>query len=111
MKHASRSPSDVSTLIERRRPVGTEPPPSVDQHLLAILAGPPGVYETPGELFARRELELGNTFAGLPKHQACALHVRLTVRFPGDVVAMRFATLAMDRRARLLTFLRLHCGE
>lgn len=52
--------------------------------------------------FRRKEHALGALFATLSVMEARALHARLSNPRPGDAVAARFATLVIERRARLL---------
>jgi hypothetical protein len=78
---------------------------SYDARLAAILDAEllPGEPALVG--FARKERELGEAFAALPVMDQRALHARLGVIRPGDMLAAKFARLTSDRRARLVAFL------
>jgi hypothetical protein len=78
---------------------------SCDAQLAAILDAEllPGEPALVG--FARKERELGEAFAALPIMDQRALHARLGVLRPGDLLAAKFARLTADRRARLVAFL------
>ena len=92
---------------------GTTPPAAAhsafDDRLLAILEAPLRATESPTQGFDRKERDLGNAFFQLTADEAEALRRRLIVNFACDLVARRFAGLAHDRKARLLTFLESHC--
>jgi hypothetical protein len=107
------------TLVLRRRPAGTQPPIQ-DEHaecanavleakLLAILDSPIASIETPTQGFDRKERAIGDTFSELGARDGAALLARLTINFPSDVVARKFNKLTLERRERLLNFLRLVC--
>ncbi len=55
--------------------------------------------------FARKERELGETFAALPIMDQRALHTRLSNPRASDALAAKFGRLTTDRRARLIAFL------
>ena len=55
--------------------------------------------------FARKERELGETFAALPIMDQRALHTRLSHPKAGDTLAAKFGRMTSDRRARLIAFL------
>lgn len=78
---------------------------SYDAPLAAILDAEllPGEPALVG--FSRKERELGEAFAALPVMDQRALHARLSVLRPGDLLAAKFARLTSERRARLVAFL------
>ncbi len=105
-------PRDGSTLVLRRRPIATEPPPVItcadavlEAKLLAILDAPLSARETPTAGFDRKERALGNAFAELTRAQAGALFDRLEINYTRDDLARKFHKLTDVRRDRLMTFL------
>lgn len=96
--------SEESVPTEELTPLRWEPS-SRDEAILVILESPPKPGETLEGLFRRREHALGSLFATLDVYEARALHRRLSLSFPDDPVAMRFARLIAERRRRLLAFL------
>jgi hypothetical protein len=113
-----KSSAETPTLVLRQRPAATTPPPAVrthvahsslDERLLEILDAPLRAIETPTQGFDRKERALGNLFGELSEDAAIALHRRLIVNFTCDLVARKFAGLAVERKQRLLAFLENHC--
>ena len=80
--------------------------PPTDHELLAILDEPRQPGETAEAHFRRKETALGTAFAALRAIEAMALHKRLSSPGPDDALASRFARMTIDRRHRLLAFLR-----
>lgn len=78
---------------------------SLDPRILAILDAPLAIGETAMAGFARKEQELGSTFAQLSVIEARALGLRLSNARPGDLLAEKFGRLTVERRNRLLNFL------
>jgi hypothetical protein len=73
--------------------------------LIAILDRPLGKGEPASIGFARKEHDLIAAFAKLTVLEARAIHARLTINAPDDVLAAKFALLTVDQRTRLLYFL------
>jgi len=80
-----------------------------DAKLLAILDAPLCAIATPTQGFDRKERLLGNVLAELSREQAETLRSRLSLNWPGDVLARKFNKLAVERRERLKGFLA-HCA-
>jgi hypothetical protein len=76
---------------------------SLDARILAILDAPLAIGETAMAGFARKEHELGGTFAQLSIIEARALGLRLSNARPGDLLAEIRPTTAEPHR--LLNFL------
>lgn len=89
----------AAVSIKRATPVSSEVP------LIAILDRPLGKGEPASIGFARKEHDLIAAFAKLTVLEARAIHARLTINAPDDVLAAKFALLTVDRRTRLLYFL------
>ncbi|MGE3547710.1 MAG: hypothetical protein AB7L28_27535 [Kofleriaceae bacterium] len=88
------------------RPEPSERPlSSLDVKLIALLDEPIAPDESLLAGFRRKERALAAAFAGLTLDDARALSSRLSREDPGDLLAVRFARLTAERRARLLSFL------
>ena len=96
-----------NALASRRAAVSTKraTPVSSEVPLIAILDRPLGKGEPASIGFARKEHDLIAAFAKLTVLEARAIHARLTINAPDDVLAAKFALLTVDRRTRLLYFL------
>lgn len=75
-----------------------------DARLLAILDRDDGTVPAL-VAYARKEKELGESFAALPILEQRAMHARLSRAQDGDVLAEKFNRLTPERRTRLLNFL------
>ncbi len=112
---ASLAPGPTSELAESGptnaaaalgRPVARPPlAPAIATRFVAILEAPLALGETVLAGFARKEAELRAVFEALTVIEAGALHKRLAINAPDDVLAAKFGRLTVDRRNRLLAFL------
>lgn len=102
----------MSSMYQRFQAIRTAPEspdappsgPSFEAELIAILRRPvPAGQARDG--YAQKERDIGDLFALLSVGDASALHKRLRSNSPEDELAVAFARLVDDRRARLLGFL------
>lgn len=89
--------------LRTRAPVA---PPPEDAFLFAILDAPLKPGETAPAGYARKERELAAAFATLSILASRVLHTRLAHPRSDDVLATKFARLAIERRHRLVRLLR-----
>ncbi|MGE0550364.1 MAG: hypothetical protein AB7O24_06780 [Kofleriaceae bacterium] len=87
------------------KPKPAPPLSPLDATLVALLDEPIGPDESLLAGFRRKERELATVFAGLTVDEARGLSARLAAADPDDLLAVRFARLTAERRARLLSFL------
>jgi hypothetical protein len=80
-------------------------PSAWERALIKELDAPRLSGETYRTHYERKERELVAAFAVLALREAQALHDRLSTPRADDALAIRFARLVPDRRARLLAFL------
>jgi hypothetical protein len=78
---------------------------SLEAEILAILDRSPEPGERLEFAFRRKEAELLAAFDKLTVLDARELRRRLALALPGDPIAVRFARLIPQRRARLIAFL------
>ncbi len=76
----------------------------IDARVIAIIDAPI-TGETALGGFARKEAELRDAFASLSLADARALHKRLSIPQPGDVVVDKLGRFTAERRTRLVQFL------
>ena len=77
-----------------------------EDEIVAVFTRPAPQGELPSHTFQRKEHELGALFAQLNELDSFELGRRLSVNAPTDPIASRFARLTVDRRDRLIAFVR-----
>jgi hypothetical protein len=80
-------------------------PATIEQRIACVLAEQPRPGETIDAAFRRKETDLGAAFSALAPLEARALQRRLGAPAANDDIAVQFARLTPERRARLLAFL------
>jgi len=98
--------SETSPSKSTERVPAPSVPADIDRSIQVLLDTSAEPGETINGAFQRKEQALRVLFADLPSAQASTLHRRLSNPTTGDMVAQRFLRLDVNRRDRLLAFLR-----